>query len=216
MSEIIRGEKVFLCPPSADDLERISRWDGDDEISSLLGKDAVSDAQYFSWYAGLASGRNSRLFVIRTPDGKPIGDIALAYINRRAQDAELALVRIGEKSYWNMGYGRDAINALLDYAFGRLGMKRVYLRVLKDNLHAIRCYESCGFRREGFLKRRDGREVLLMSLLSEEWFGFRQQRGSGNLQGARVARPFFVDKPSLRGYNMRSVNFEREKGELCR
>ena len=164
MSEIVRGEKVLLCPPSQHDLARISEWDGDTEINILLGKDSVSEAQYSRWYAELARGRTSRLFLIRTLGGELIGDIALAYINRRTRDAELALVRIGEKSYWNMGYGRDAVSALLSYAFGRLGMKRIYLRVLRSNLAAIRCYENCDFKKEGVARLRDGREVLLMSI----------------------------------------------------
>ena len=74
-----------------------------------------------------------------------IGDLELDHISWRRSEAELR-IRIGEKEYWNKGYGTDAVRALLDLARNNLGLRHIYLRVYRFNHRAIRCYEKCGFR----------------------------------------------------------------------
>ena len=54
-----------------------------------------------------------------------------------------------------------AIDLLLHKAFGPLALHRVDLRVLSYNLRAIRCYEACGFVREG-IERESAR-------VGDEW-----------------------------------------------
>jgi len=67
------------------------------------------------------------------------------------------------------------VRTLLSYAFGPLGLHRVELRVDHPNARAIRCYEKCGFRREG-LQREDRRQTdgtyhhsIVMDILEEEF-----------------------------------------------
>jgi len=72
------------------------------------------------------------------------------------------------------GYGTDAMNALVDYGFGELGLQRVGLHVSPGNERAIRSYEKCGFTQEGRMRsyrRRRGEIVddILMSILRAEW-----------------------------------------------
>jgi RimJ/RimL family protein N-acetyltransferase len=63
---------------------------------------------------------------------------------------------------------------VLRYAFDELGLRRVQLYVDEDNLRAIRCYEKCGFGREGLLRSyrlREGKPVneIVMAALREEF-----------------------------------------------
>ena len=88
---------------------------------------------------------------------------------------------IGEKEYWGRGYGSDAIRALLGFAFREMNLHRVYLSVYDYNERAIRCYEKCGFRHEGRLRKArfsDGRyhDELMMGILREE---FEELNGNG-------------------------------------
>lgn len=81
---------------------------------------------------------------------------------------------IGEKEYWNRGYGSDALRTLLRFAFEELNLHRVFLHVFDFNERAIRCYEKVGFRHEGRLRQArftEGRYVdeLVMAVLREEW-----------------------------------------------
>jgi RimJ/RimL family protein N-acetyltransferase len=40
------------------------------------------------------------------------------------------------------------VRALLEVAFGELGLREVRLHVFESNLRAIRCYLACGFARQ--------------------------------------------------------------------
>ncbi|HHY47353.1 MAG TPA: GNAT family N-acetyltransferase [Firmicutes bacterium] len=166
---MIHGAKVALRPLTCDDIEKISSWDSDKEIEALAGWDSKGHLAHQKWYDTMVAGRNSKIFGIWTEDGEMIGDIGLSGISWRGGEAEL-VVRIGEKEYWNQGYGRDAVSALVKYAFSKLKLRRVYLRVYQDNVRAVRCYESCGFVKEGVVSRRfdEGpKKIYLMTITRE-------------------------------------------------
>ena len=70
--------------------------------------------------------------------------------------------------------GFKAVRAMLEAAFDRLNLARVYLRVCADNRRAIRCYLKCGFRREGVVRRKLGpngeaRKVVLMTIMRSDF-----------------------------------------------
>lgn len=50
------------------------------------------------------------------------------------------------------GEALQATKELLDYAFKELGLHKVYLNVMEDNIRARKFYEKCGFMQEGIAK----------------------------------------------------------------
>ena len=75
---------------------------------------------------------------------------------------------------WGKGYGTDAVNVMLRYAFYELNLHRVELGVFDYNPRAIRSYEKLGFVHEGVERQkmfRDGhyRDVYRMAILRHEW-----------------------------------------------
>lgn len=181
---MIRGEKVYLRPIHAADFPQLVAWTNDPEISRLMdGKYPTTLEECAAWHKAELSNRHSQRFAICTiKDGMLIGDLALDHIAWRSGDAELR-IRIGEKSHWDQGYGQDAVSALLEHAFYRMNLSRIYLRVFAFNKRAIRCYEKCGFRKEGRLRREgpDGGPtwVILMRLRKEE-HGRARRRGTAS------------------------------------
>ena len=94
-------------------------------------------------------------------------------IDHRNRATEFGIM-IGEKSYWNQGYGNEAVRLLLKLGFETMNLNRVFLRVFETNPRAIRAYEKAGFKREGRQRQgewQNGRyiDVLVMSVLREEW-----------------------------------------------
>lgn len=166
VTELISGAKVALRPLTEEDIKIVTAWNEDEEIKGLIGWDSKGHFTHDEWYRRMINGRNSKIFGVWTKDGQMIGDIGLAEISWRAGEAEL-IIRIANKDYWNQGYGRDAVSALVAFAFNELGLKRIYLRVYRDNIRAIKCYESCGFAKEGFVSRSfdsGTKTVYLMSI----------------------------------------------------
>lgn len=58
---------------------------------------------------------------------------------------------LGEPELWGKGIGRRFIRLILTHLFEEYGAQAVLLDPHADNLRAIRCYEACGFQKEGFL-----------------------------------------------------------------
>lgn len=115
-------------------------------------------------------------------DGQLVGEARLDNLNPHDLRAHLG-VSIYHPRYLGQGIGTAAVRALLAEAFGPLGLHRVALRVLPSNLRAIRCYERCGFRREG-VERESARvgdgweDDLIMAILDHE---YRALQASGAL-----------------------------------
>ncbi len=106
-------------------------------------------------------------FAIETGEGKHIGNCTYYGIDNDKKEAELGIM-IGDRDYWDQGYGTDAVAALLDYAFQRTKLNRLYLKTLVSNRRAQKCFARCGFTPYGHLKK-DGYSFILMELHRKEW-----------------------------------------------
>ena len=58
-------------------------------------------------------------------------------------------IEIYDSSVYGCGIGTNVVKTVLNYAFEVLEYHKVYLRVLDYNTRAIKCYEKCGFIKEG-------------------------------------------------------------------
>nr|PZN73937.1 MAG: hypothetical protein DIU55_01440 [Bacillota bacterium] len=171
--------RVGLRPVEQADLALLSRWDEDSVIGALMGRRfaRLSPAE---WWEGVRRSRSCRVWMIEW-EGRSVGEVELAQLNRRAGTAEVRIC-VGEKALWGRGIGTAAMSALLDEAFGPMGLESVYLRVFSTNRRAIALYEKLGFRPEGLLapsrRRSDPAPVLLMSLTRGRWLA-RSRAGRG-------------------------------------
>lgn len=81
---------------------------------------------------------------------------------------------IGEKEYWGKGYGSEAKMLLLDYAFNRLGLRKICSNVIAFNGRSKRYSEKCGYREEARRKAqffRDGtyHDEIWLAVFRENW-----------------------------------------------
>jgi RimJ/RimL family protein N-acetyltransferase len=157
------------------------RWLNDPEVNRWLAIPAsgppASLEDEHRWFERTAKDTSQLVWSIETKDGRLLGNIALhlALGGMRADSAEFGLF-IGEKGEWGQGYGSDAVQALLSYAFDQAGLRRVCLHSDVENHRAHRAFKKCGFREEGLVKeyrRRwgDARFVdgVLMAVLAHEF-----------------------------------------------
>ncbi|MCS6858945.1 MAG: GNAT family N-acetyltransferase [Abditibacteriales bacterium] len=173
---MLTGNLINLRALERDDLERCWTWMNDAEVTQFLAvpQRPISRVEEEKWLENAMTQRDDEcVFAITTKDGTHIGNCGLMCIDHVARHAALGIM-IGDKDYWGRGYGADAVNVLLRYAFEVLNLNRVYLRVHAYNLRGIRCYEKCGFQHEGRLRQqvyRHGRywDTLVMGMLREEW-----------------------------------------------
>ncbi|NLM26031.1 MAG: GNAT family N-acetyltransferase [Firmicutes bacterium] len=160
----LTGNQVTLRQIKKDDFCYIVAWSKDPEVNRYYdAKQTENMLDISHWYKNLKGNRYQKKFMILVNE-QPIGDLEFDHIAWRSGEAELK-IRIGEKDLWDKGYGTDAILVSLRYAFSKLNLNRIYLRVYADNGRAIRCYQKAGFVKEGRLGRKgSSREIILMSI----------------------------------------------------
>jgi len=174
---MIYGENLRLRAIEREDIPTFLRWFNDPEVRRhLLMHEPMSYAKEERWFEEHLSQRNEFMFAIEVKEGEAwvhIGNLGLHRIDWKNRVATFGIV-IGEKAYWDRGYGTEAVRTALRYAFFELGLNRVELETFSFNRRAIRCYEKVGFRHEGTRRQalyRDGRyhDILIMGILKEEF-----------------------------------------------
>lgn len=101
-----------------------------------------------------------------------IGQVTLRHISRANERAEVGFALGGD--HHGRGYAREAVGAVLDFAFGPMALYRVEADVDPRNAASLRLLESLGFRREGLLRSRwfvggERCDSVMLGLHREEW-----------------------------------------------
>lgn len=171
------GDKVALAPLEKDAFCRnMAVWVHDDQATRymLTGVFPMTHEALQREYERIG-GNNADivLAVMRKEDGAFVGTAGLYAIAWQARNAEFRIF-LGDRSAWNGGLGTEAAALLVQYAFDRLNLNKVWLGVNEANKGAIKSYEKAGFVHEGKLRQevyRNGRyyDALRMSLLRGEW-----------------------------------------------
>lgn len=174
---MIIGNKVILRDKRLADARDDYTWQTDPELARLDAAPqlAISFSRYLLDYTiDLRYSSLSRCqFAIDTLNGKHIGNCVYYDINETKGQAELGIM-IGNRDYWDKGYGSDAVASLLNHIFRRTNLKRVYLKTLYSNQRAQKCFQKCGFTPCGYLNK-GGYGFVLMEVYRNQW-GDRSKR----------------------------------------
>jgi RimJ/RimL family protein N-acetyltransferase len=185
----LRGERVYLRPIEPEDAELVHGWFLDARVLSWMGETPISLARRRRAYQSSVDADDAFRFVIcRLEDDEPVGRTDLFDIDSHHGSAEFGIT-IGDPALWGRGYGTDAVNALVDFAFGQLRLERMCLGTDPRNARAQAAYARAGFREEGRLRNayfQDGEYVdeVRMSLLRAEWLALPRAKSWDLVDGA--------------------------------
>jgi diamine N-acetyltransferase len=175
---MIYSNRLRLRGAERADIPRFVSWLNDPEVyRHLTHVYPLSQASEERWFETmLEHGPAEQILVIEARIGgawTPIGNVSFMRVDWINRNAEIGIF-IGEKSQWNLGYGREAMKLMLRHGFNGMNLHRIALRVHVDNPRGIKAYEAAGFVHEGTLRQeayRDGvyLDVLVMAVLKTEW-----------------------------------------------
>lgn len=151
----IIGEKTIMRSLQRSDLRLCLCWLKDPEINKFLTQNFkdLTNEQESQWLEFIHNSNNDIVFAILTKKGKIyIGNCALHKINWEDKTCEFGIL-IGNKLYWNKGYGFDAIKSTVFFAFNDLKLSKILLYVYEYNHRAIKVYSKCGFKLKKILKK---------------------------------------------------------------
>ncbi len=180
------GKLVRLRPPERAEIALYTKWVLNPVMRQYVTWRYMSLALEERWFERMLENTGRQppaelLFIIEELDTHtPIGSCGLHSIDWLDRKAEFGIA-IGEPEYWGRGYGTDATRTLLEVGFSWYGLHRIYLRVVEDNLRAIRAYERAGFKHEGMeresvLINGKYKNLLVMSILADEFMSIKASK----------------------------------------
>jgi RimJ/RimL family protein N-acetyltransferase len=138
------GEKCFLSPIDTNDVEKFTKWLNDLEVTKylLLYPHIISIENEKEYLEKLS--KEHIYSIVDIDNNELIGNCGYGDIDHLNQTAQIGIF-IGNKNYWNKGYGTEALSLLLDYGFKALNLHNIFLRVYSFNERARKSYEKVGF-----------------------------------------------------------------------
>ncbi|MBO9710209.1 MAG: UDP-4-amino-4,6-dideoxy-N-acetyl-beta-L-altrosamine N-acetyltransferase [Caulobacter sp.] len=167
------GRVVTLRPVAEGDRARLLTWRNSPQVALYMYSDhEIGQAEHDRWFDGIG-GRLDRLYWVIELDGEPVGLTSLTEIDRAQGRATIARY-LGDLAVRGLGVGAAAEFKLLDHAFSRLGLRKVWSEVLASNEVAWGLHVANGFQREALLRAhvvKGGlpQDVIGLGLLAQDW-----------------------------------------------
>lgn len=175
---MIYGERIRLRAPERSDLPQFVKWFNDPEVrEGVMMVTPLSLAREEQWFEKVLTSLDvEQPFVIEIEQAGSwtmIGTCSFHAFDWRCRSATVGIV-IGEKAYWDKGYGTEAMRMILVRGFKTLNLNRIALEVFETNTRAIKAYEKAGFVQEGMKRQgmfQNGRyiDIIQMSVIRSEW-----------------------------------------------
>lgn len=173
---MLNGEKVILRTLRGSDLPQLTKLHNDAQVKTLaaMHQFPVSPEAEKAWLeAILLDKSNSKAYfgIEEVSGGLLAGICFLQSINWVDRIAWFGIAILPESQ--GKGFGREALNLIVQYGFEALNLQKICLYVLAVNASAIRLYEQKGFVTEGLLKnhcnlRGKPCDLQIMSLFRPE------------------------------------------------
>ncbi|MCR5657641.1 MAG: GNAT family N-acetyltransferase [Butyrivibrio sp.] len=144
---LCRGTKVSLRNIEYSDTDKIVQWRNNPRVrNNFIYREVFTNEGHEAWMKNkVETGEVVQLIICENENEEPVGSVYLRDIDYDKKEAEYGIF-IGEDSAIGKGFGNEAAKLMCAYARDELGIKRLILRVFKDNAAAMKSYEYAGFR----------------------------------------------------------------------
>jgi len=175
----LKGRKISLVPLDAAAIDDLHAYSVMPVFYRFLEFPAFTErAQTEAYFAKLltrSNGETGHYWMIRLNDtGQVVGTFGILDIDVRKRSAELGYGL--SPQVWGQGLFAEALDLVVDWAFGAGGFHRLWVKTRADNLGSIKAVATAGFRREGvlrdyYLSQVDGRytDAALFALIGADY-----------------------------------------------
>jgi RimJ/RimL family protein N-acetyltransferase len=164
-------ERLRLRRSQPDDAETIAAYRSDPEVGRYQGWERTdaegirADIEQMERRSPGEPGGWVQLTVEERHSGRLVGDVGLS-----PAEGDPGVIKVGytmDPAFQGRGYATEAVGALIDYAFDKLGADIVRAYASAENTPSIRVAEKVGMKLMERFEGRDGDQV---------WFGVRYER----------------------------------------
>jgi RimJ/RimL family protein N-acetyltransferase len=172
----LRGKRVYLRPPTKDDIPLLLRWMNDDDVRQYVASFLpIVEADEVEWLERLHRDKETHIVfvIVDAKHGKPIGTMGIHGISWKDRRATTGAI-IGEKKYRGRGYGSEAKMLLLNYAFNSLNLRKICSHTFGFNERSMAYSKKCGYHVEGVLKDHHFKngaycDDINLAVFKEDW-----------------------------------------------
>lgn len=172
MEKLYSDGNIYLRLMTAEDTDNIVTWRNSDAVrTNFIYQKLFTRQSHEQWIETMVNtGKVVQMIICMCKNDKPVGSVYIRDIDTTHNKGEYGIF-IGEPSARGCGVGTAAAKLMVQYAFEKLKLHRLFLRVFADNSRAIGSYEKAGFVKEAYLKDDvciDGvyRDIVLMAIIN--------------------------------------------------
>ncbi|SHK19142.1 Protein N-acetyltransferase, RimJ/RimL family [Geosporobacter subterraneus DSM 17957] len=174
---------IRLQPLEREDLKKILEWNKNQSADDLaqwagplyhhpLTEDQLED--YFTHQVYIDYPTIFVYKIILTETNEVIGTIELRETDKENRIGKVCRFLIAQEGMRGMGIGQKVLQEIVKLGFEDFGFEKIALNVFDFNVHAIRCYEKVGFKKEKLYEnvRKSAAgdwSSYEMALLKSEW-----------------------------------------------
>lgn len=178
----ILGRKTVLRAVERDDLPLLQAWGNDPDIQFNVGSwhFPLSAESIAHWFEGFRYDGTDQRFMIDTEEHGVIGTTNLVSINWKDRNAFTGLL-VGDFAMRRRGYGADAVQAMMRYAFEELGLERLDTTIIAHNEASLGLYiGKCGWTEEGrkaraFFRRNEFWDNVIIGITRDRYLSLREE-----------------------------------------
>ena len=159
----ISTENLIIKPYCMDDIDDLYKVYSDEKVMKYIPEGVMS----YNWVKDLIKWMVEYCYEKNTPENiikfgvsimdkksnRAIGWCGLGSVDCNPEDVEIFYGLSSE--YWGIGLATEAANAMLNYGFNTIGIKRIVALVKPDNIASKKVIEKIGMNFEKILKVDD-------------------------------------------------------------
>jgi RimJ/RimL family protein N-acetyltransferase len=172
-------------------------WESDPEVVRYQSTDSSSldeTVEYLRRVRRRGAEEPRRFYELgaeRREDRLLIGRVGLRVARPEHREAEIWFAF--RRDVWGLGHGTEAVRALIDFGFSRVGLHRIYGDCDPRNARSARLMERLGMRRDGHLRENwwlkgEWCDSWIYSILDREWPAATGQ-GATSTTASRLSGP---------------------------
>ncbi|HUH28845.1 GNAT family protein [Gelidibacter sp.] len=151
----LKGEHIYLRALEPEDLSFLSGIENDENLWEL-SHTQTPYSQYIlkqyleNSYQDIYEAKQLRL-IISNYENKPLGMIDLFDFDFKNSRAGVGIL-VRQQEDRQQGYGKEALQLLINYSFTHLNLHQLYCNISEDNLASINLFANQGFEIVGLKK----------------------------------------------------------------
>lgn len=184
----IYGEKIVLRAIEQEDNQMLLELINDPETEMQIGGYSwpASMENQMKWFLQLNNNETIlRCTIAEIESNRPLGTLIMNEIDIKNGTAHIH-IKMAKGEARGKGYGTDAVNTAVKYAFSELRLNCLYANILVHNAASIKLFEKCGFQRDGVLRSRIYKQGRFIDMYSYSRLATDSEEDEGTVNSSSL------------------------------